>query len=701
MRFLLFAWIALFSTWAAGSPAVTVSGRVIDRLTRDPLPAFVLHDADGRGVSADLDGRFKMSLDLPQDASLVRLTVWLIGYKKSTFDVRPGEEAVIALDRDVADTQEISVTADSGIAEKKSQRTISLSKMEIYTTPGTAADPLYAGQVLPGVNAAPDSSSLLIRGGAPDEVGYYFDGLEIPHPFLSESLHESYFSIFDNQVIDRFNIATSGFSPKTNDALSGMMDIWVKDAVTEAMGGIGLSVLGLSGQIGLPVGADNSLILSGNRSDSRFLHQLNGRTGGNFTNEQAFGKFVWNVHPAHRLRLYGLWDSYRYAEDEALDVSSGNGIAGISWTFTPSARWLLKSVLARSSYTSTIESGDAFRIRTEDRSLQARIDAAWDLGAHLIEFGLNARDRFREFDLTEDMNLRYEVRGKRLGFYFQDQFRLSDRLFLTAGANALALSPGDRGLSLSPRISAAYLLTAKDVFRASAGVYRQSGDEFTLRRYPGLKPKTAVHFSLSYDRIGETTEFRATVYDKEYTRLYLNAADGSVSPEGRGFARGAEAFLKITKPRFSVLGVYNFLSSKRKENDTPVLADSPYAIAHSFTFVVTWKFKSGTVGLRYSAASGRPYTPLLEAEEDESGGWMPIWGDPYSARYPAYRRLDVNGTVQFKLARRLIVVYYGVTNVLDQENISRYEYSEDYASRIDQPSIFGRTIFLGLYIPFF
>ncbi|MBN1938171.1 MAG: TonB-dependent receptor [Candidatus Aminicenantes bacterium] len=687
--------------WAAGSPAVTVTGRVVDRLTRDALPAFVLPEAGGAGVSADAQGRFKLTLDLPQDASPIRLTVFLLGYKKAVVEVRPGIDAEILLDRDVADVQEISVTADSGVSSNQTRRTVSLSKMETYTTPGTAADPLYAGQVLPGVNAAPDSSSLLIRGGAPDEVGYYLDGLEIPHPFLSESLHESYFSIFDNQVIDRFNISTSGFPPKINDALSGVMDIEIKDSAPDATGGIGLSVLGPSGQIGLPVGTKGALILSGSRSDSRFLNRINNRSEGDFQNEQAFGKFIWTVHPAHRVRFYGLWDSYRYDEDASLAVASGNGLAALTWTYTPASRILLKTSLAASSYISSMEYGQAFRMQSEDRTLQARVDGAFELGAHRFEFGLNARDRHRDFDFTEEDPLHFDVRGRRYGFYLQDQVRLSDRILITAGANALALNLGRGGVFLGPRVATAYLLSDKDVLRFSTGVYRQSGDEFTLRRNPGLEPKTAVHFSLSYDRIGETAEFRATVYDKEYTRLYLNEPDGAVSSGGRGFARGAEAFLKITQPGYSLLGVYNFLSSKRRENDSPELADSPYAIAHSVTLVAAWTFKSGSIGLRYSYATGRPYTPLLGTEPGEDGEILPVWDASYSGRYPAYRRLDLNGTVRISVARRMIVGYFGVTNVLDRDNISRYEYSEDYSTRIDQPSLFGRTVFLGLYIPFF
>jgi len=700
--FVLLASVVLLAATTAAYRAVTIAGRVLDRDTREPLPAYVLSAATGRGVSADGQGRFRMTLDLTPETAEVRLTVWLIGYKKASFSIRPGEDATLILERDVMDAREVSVTADSGVAERKNRQTVSLSKMEVYTTPGTAADPLYASQVLPGVNALPDSSGLLIRGGAPDEVGYYFDGLEIPHPFLSESLHESYFSIFDNQVIDRFNVSTSGFAPKYNDALSGLMDLTVKDSISTAQGGLGLSVLGLNGQIGLPIRGVGSLIASVNRTDSGLLSLINHRRAGEFTNGQAFGKFLWNVHPSHQIRFYGLYNGYDYAKSGTLDVSSRNEIGGLSWTYTPAPRWVLKTLATTSFYTSTIQIPNALQIRTRDRLRQIRIDAAWDSGRHLLEFGVNGQDRRREIVWTEPIVQSFDVRSGRFSLYAQDQFRLSDRFFLTAGANVLALSLLGGRAAFSPRVSGAYFLTPKDIVRVSAGVYRQSGDDFTMKRNPDLSPKTAVLFGLSYDRIGEKSEFRATVYDKEYTRLYLVERDGTVSSGGSGFARGAELFGKITSARFDILAVYNFLSSKRRENDTPILANSPYAIAHSATLVGTWKFSGGSVGLRYSFSAGRPYTPLLgRIEESDGGGYLPVWGDPFSANYPAYRRLDFNGTVQFTFARRVIVVYYGLTNVLDAGNVLRYDYTDDYAGRIDQPSIFGRTLFFGLYVPFF
>jgi hypothetical protein len=144
------------------------------------------------------------------------------------------------------------------------------------------------------------------------------------------------------------------------------------------------------------------------------------------------------------------------------------------------------------------------------------------------------------------------------------------------------------------------------------------------------------------------------------------------------------------------------LSSKRRENDVLALTTSPYAINHSFTSIIQYKFNTGTLGIRFSYATGLPFTPLIGRDWDENqNAFIPIWGDPYSERYPSYQRLDINGSKNFTFHKQLFVLYFGITNLLNRKNILRYDYSSDYSVRSNTYSIFGRTIFVGIYIPFF
>ena len=678
-----------------------IEGRIFDKETKDPLPAYVLTE-DGRGSSADANGRFKLAVPL-RPSGKVKISIWLIGYKKKDIEAEIGKSLEIGLELEPLPAREVTVTADSIVSDEKSRKTVTLNKMEVYTIPGAAADPLYASHVLPGVNSPPDASSLLIRGGAPDEVAYLFDGIEIRHPFLSEALHESYFSIFDNQIVENFSVATSGFHPKYGDALSGVMDISAKDLVTKSEGGLGLSIMGLNSYAGFPIRGVGSFVGSYNRGYSDLLTKLNSRGGGHeFSTEQAFGKFHIRIDKSNQLRVYGLYDGYRYAEGSSFSVASKNNLGALSWTSSPAKNIAATLTVSGTRYDLTFDQPGSIRVQSRDDVLQSRLDAVWDLDRHFLEFGADIQSRRLETELDGSSTNEYRTRATRSGFYVNDKFRLSDRLYVNLGCRAQALSLQARGWSFDPRASAAFLLTQRDILRLSAGWYHQFGDYFVLARNPELRPKSAVHIALSYDRITEAMDLRATLYDKEYRRLFLDGADGTVGNGGTGYARGAEFFIKKKDTKYEILFVYNFLHSKRKENDVQVLAPSPWEIAHSVTGIFTWKLKRGSLGIRYSTASGRPFTPLLEREWDSlSQGYLPVWGAPFSDRYPAYQRLDLNGSLQFDMFKRMVIFYFGITNLLNNGNISRYEYGDDFSGRKDQQSIFGRSLFIGLYVPFF
>jgi hypothetical protein len=63
--------------------------------------------------------------------------------------------------------------------------------------------------------------------------------------------------------------------------------------------------------------------------------------------------------------------------------------------------------------------------------------------------------------------------------------------------------------------------------------------------------------------------------------------------------------------------------------------------------------------------------------------------------------MDLNGSKTLNIFHRLVVLYFGITNLLNNNNILRVEYADDYSGRKDQSSIFGRSLFAGIYIPFF
>lgn len=696
--------LALPCLISAGQEPAVIEGLVFDGETRSPLPAYVSLPEFERGASAGPDGRFRIALEEhPAPGRMIKVVVWLIGFKRLEVEARPGEPLSLALELEPLPAREVVVSADSGLAGDKPQASVTLDRMEVYRTPGTAADPLYASHILPGVNSTPDASSLLIRGGAPDETAYFFDGIEVSHPFLSQSLHESYFSIFDNQVVEDFTVSTSGFSSKFGDALSGVMDITAKDTLFKGEGGLGLSVLGLSSYLGMPLDGGATLVGSLNLSRSELLSALNGDGGQSFGTGNGFGKLVVPAGRAHIVRLVGLYDRYAYTQEGGFQAGSGNGIASLSLTSSLSSQLVARLLLARTFYSAEFSQEGLFKTVIDDRALQARLEGILDLDRHFLEAGFDVLAESQKVSWEAKTTGGQNASSVRRTAYLQDKFRALDKLYITAGLRLSSLTMGRPGWQADPRFSLAYLPTKKDAFRVSAGLYSQFGDLFALRRDSDLKPRKAFHASLSYDRVAEDTTLRLAAYDKEYRSLFVEKA-GSASLEngGRGYARGVEVFIKHRGRKLDILGVYNFLSSKRMEGEVAVLAPSPYEITHSLTAVATIKGSRSSLGIRYSYATGRPYTPLEDrCWDDAEQRFQPVWGEPYSLRYPSYRRCDLNGTWTFTLGRRMVVLYFGVTNLFNAPNILRYEYSDDYSVRNNAASIFGRTLFLGMYFPFF
>lgn len=701
--------IIIFGCYLSAQEISFVEGKITDKETKDPLPAYVAVEGTEIGSSADYNGYFKLNLKAGGANSKsiaaeekISLLVWLIGYKKKEVEANIGDYLYIELELEPLPSHEVVVTADSMVSDDKSQKTVTLTKMEVYTLPGTAADPVYASQILPGVNSMPDASNMLIRGGAPEEVAYFFDGIEIEHPFLSRSLHESYFSIFDNQIIKNFNVSTSGFSSKYGDALSGVMDITAKDNILKSEGGLGLSILGLNSYIGLPLKKFGSFVGSYNRDHSYLMTRINNRKESEFETENAFGKVNLKLNKFNNIRLLGLFDEYKFAHENGFNTDSKNNIAAFSLTSVLAKNLVAKLTLSRENHNSSYAVEDIFQKSIKDNVLQARFNTWLDLESHYLEFGAGFHKRKTDVSVLTDSSETFKARGTRLGLYFNDKFRVVDKFYINLGIRTYSLNINGRKMNFDPRASVAYLITEEDIVRFSAGVYHQFGDYFVLEENSNLKPKRAYHFSLSYDKSSEDTEVRMTVYNKEYQNLFLNNEGETVNNEGYGYARGAEFFVKRKKKKYDVIFVYNFLKSKRKENEVQALIRSPYEIDHSLTGIFKLKFKNSSIGIRYSYASGLPFTPLVDRKwDDASQAYLPLWGEPYSKRLPSYQRMDINGSKAFYLRNNLIVIYFGITNVLNNKNILRYKYSDDYSTRSNIHSIFGRSIFVGIYIPFF
>jgi hypothetical protein len=434
------------------------------------------------------------------------------------------------------------------------------------------------------------------------------------------------------------------------------------------------------------------------------MTRINNREDSEFQTKNGFIKSVFTLHKSHTLRLLGLLDTYDFTHSSGFQTHSRNRVAGLSLTSVFRKNLVSRFIFSHVHYKAGFRIEDSFNKDFQDKIYQFRGDTTWDLESHYIEFGADIQ--WREIDIAgaESGESREGVNteGNRWGGFFNDKFRLSRKLYLDFGGRLGCVHVARILYRFDPRLSLAYLVTPRDLFRFSLGMYHQFGDYFYLKDNRDLKPKGSAHISLSYDHITKNLDFRLTAYNKKYSHLFLTTSNNIITNGGHGYARGTELYLKLNKPKYDFLFVYNFLNSQRKENQVSSLARSPYEIDHSLTGIFTLKFKNTTLGIRYSFASGLPFTPLLGREWDAVQQiYSPVWGEPYLERFPSYQRMDINGSKTLILGKKQWIFYFGITNIFNRKNILRYEYSQNYSQRNNQYSIFGRSIFLGIYIPFY
>ena len=100
-----------------------------------------------------------------------------------------------------------------------------ITRLEIYTTPGAAADVFQGVKALPGVSNASEGAELFVRGGNPSEVGIHLNGGHLEHPFRHPSTQGGLLSSVDTALISRITFVPGGFSARDGDALSAVLDL--------------------------------------------------------------------------------------------------------------------------------------------------------------------------------------------------------------------------------------------------------------------------------------------------------------------------------------------------------------------------------------------------------------------------------------------------------------------------------------------
>lgn len=242
----------------AQSNLYPVSGRVIDRLTRRPVPyaAVVLAGQERTGVSTDSLGRFRLEHVKP---GIWRLTVSSVGYKSTTTPEYMVSAATpfieVELEEDATQVEAVTVrpspfrvTTESPVSLKV------IGLQEIEKSPGANRDVSRIVRSYPGVAFSPVGyrNDLIVRGGGPSENRFYMDGIEIPNinHFATQGATGGPVSIVNADLVREISFYTGAFPADRAGAMSSVLDFQLRDGNPERQtfkATLGASEVGLSG----------------------------------------------------------------------------------------------------------------------------------------------------------------------------------------------------------------------------------------------------------------------------------------------------------------------------------------------------------------------------------------------------------------------------------------------------------------------
>ena len=214
-----------------------VSGRVIDRQTRETIPyaAVVIVGVDGSGTLSDSTGVFTLENVRP---GIVQFSAIQMGYRTVVtpeYKISPYTPFIeIEMDQEPTELAASSVKPSPflrSVESPVSVRVISLG--DIDRIPGANKDIARIVRSYPGVSYSPIGyrNDLIVRGGGPSENAFFIDGIEIPNinHFATQGASGGPVSILNSDLIREISFYTGSFPANRGGALSSVMDITLKD----------------------------------------------------------------------------------------------------------------------------------------------------------------------------------------------------------------------------------------------------------------------------------------------------------------------------------------------------------------------------------------------------------------------------------------------------------------------------------------
>ena len=626
-----------------------VSGRVIDRLTRQPVPfaAVVISGQPGKGAMADSAGKFTIAQVKP---GIYRLSASMLGYRSALtpeYIVSAGTPFIeIELEKEAQGIETVTVmpfpvrrTAESPV----SVRTIGLR--EIEKSPGSNRDIARIVRSYPGVSFSPVGyrNDLIVRGGGPSENRFFMDGIEIPNinHFATQGASGGPVSLVNSDLIREIDFYTGAFPADRAGALSSVLDFRLRDGDPDRQrfkATLGASEVGLSGSG--HIGKKATFLFSARQSYLQMLFKLLGLPFlPNYIDAQAKVRIRFSQRDELTVLALAGIDNMRLNTDEKGEETEYL----LSYlprlrqeTFTVGASY--RHYAGRHAQTVTLSHSYLNNRNTKylgnDESSEDNLTLRLRAVEQKTSLRAENRSHLGRWTLREGVELSYS-------HYTNRTFR---RFFAEQAGT----------LNYRTRLG----LTGWGAFVAAD--YASADDRLTVSIEGFHKFYTGVPLSLA-DSIPLTCQGND----------YGTVGDEPLAPTAEGRAYGIEAMVRWQIPdKLHVVGsVTVYRSEYRSGRRARYIAsawDNRFVLNLSGTYELP---KAWSIGAKLSAIGGAPYTPYDTEKSSLKEAWD-ARGRPYydysrynEGRLPAFVQIDLRIDKAFYFRRCTLGIYVDLQNV--------------------------------------
>ncbi|MFZ9777159.1 MAG: TonB-dependent receptor [Schleiferiaceae bacterium] len=745
MKFWIWAFLLLAAPSLQGQ--AVLQGRVVLYQGAQPAPNWTVVLTTSPVIQefrtvTDAEGRFRFD-NLP--SGLANVTA--IGdeglYTKTVHElwinaVKPNE-LLIEIEP-IQNLGEVVVTADAFHSTAESPLSIkAIGWAEMQRMPGAVLDLSKVIQSFPGILPKPSFGyAISLRGGAPSENGYRFDGIDVPtiNHFSIQGASGGAVSLINLDHVQNMELQTGAFASTFGNVLSGTLALEGRNGRSDRLGlRVTLGQTDYGATLEGPLGKKTRFTASARNSFSQYYFRL-------FkipvlpAYQDAQVRIHHQIDARRDLTVLGIggWDRYFLypADSSASDALLYNvgyipegtqrtGVGGIRYrSFDDRGQWTavlsqdrIANRAAKFTGNTGLESDRQLRYAATETNQRLRLERRQNpsaLGGSL-SYGLSVERRAYQLDLW---NVRWTgsaidtvqladtaAFGAGAAFATWEQ-PLGPRATATVGfrADAASLSAATANPlnNLSPRLALRYLLSEHWTANANLGQYSQLPPAIiqAANAAQGRREDLASALvrqaaaGVEYQN-GKTYRVSVEGYYKGYSRYpflvqdrisfanaigaYVAVGDQASTPTSEGRTYGLEVFLQQKlKGKYWWMASYHYGKSEF-QTAAGTWAPSVWDSRHSGSVTAGRVWGKGwQAGIKARYSSGTPFTPFDEATSSVRENWDRLQRGVFDYTQVNSQRLDAFSQIDFRMDKVTARKNHSITWYLDLQNLGSNDY---------------------------